>query len=87
MSTTTKGILALLRDLMAHQPRPAKESRPATGTRPGDTATPLPATRTYDHATEAGDSQWYTTIGSPRLGERLPVLRAELELARFARRA
>lgn len=87
MSTTTKGILALLRDLMAHEPHPVKPPRPVKDLRPGTTETPLPATRTYDHATEAGDSHWYTAIGSPLLGERLPVLRAELELARFARRA
>ena len=86
MSTTTKGILALLRDLVAHQPRPVTVPRPATGRRPGATESPLPATRTYDYAAEAGDAHWYTAIGSPLLSERLPVLRAEMDLARFVRR-
>ncbi|MCE9601137.1 MAG: hypothetical protein K8S21_02850 [Gemmatimonadetes bacterium] len=86
MSTTTKGILALLRDLMEHQPKAVTAPRPEKGTRPGATKTPSPATRTYDHATEAGDTHWYSAIGSPLLAERLPVLRAEMELARFVSR-
>jgi hypothetical protein len=86
MSTTTKGILALLRDLMAHQPRAEKEPRPAKRVRPGATQSATTATRTYDHATEAGGTHWSTAIGSPLLGERLTVLRAEMDLGRFARR-
>lgn len=84
MSSTTKGMLALLRDLMAHEPRRGMEPRDATGLRPASSGQPQPATRTYDLATEAGDSHWYTASGSPLLGERLPALRAELDGGRAA---
>ena len=85
MSTTAKGFLALIRDFMAHQPGAEPSTGWATPRRSGATALPLPATRTYDLATEAGDSHWYTATGSPLLGERLSVLRAEMDLARFLR--
>lgn len=82
MSSTSKGMLALLRDLMAHEPRTAREPQAARGARPAPSGRPMPATRTYDLATEAGDSHWYTATGSPLLGERLPALRAELDAGR-----
>ena len=85
MSSTTKGLLALLRDLRAH-PRRAAECRNAAKARRRDVCeSPLPATRTYDLATEAGDTHWFTATGSPLLGERLSVLQAEMDLARFLR--
>jgi hypothetical protein len=71
---------------MAHRPFPVKTPRPVKDFRPRRTVTPSPATRTHDHAAEAGDSHWSSAIGSPLLGERLPVLRAEMDLARFSRR-
>ncbi len=84
MSSTSKGMLALLRDLMAHQPRSQREPNGASGLRPAQSGRPTVATRTYDLATEAGDSHWYTATGSPLLGERLPALRAELDAERAA---
>lgn len=84
MQSTSKGILALLRDLMAHEPRARNDSPGATALRPESAGHPLPATRTFDLATEAGDSHWYTASGSPLLGERLPALRAELDRSRAA---
>ena len=85
MSTTTKGFLALIRDLMAHQPDAEQGMGRATPRRAGAAVFPLPAARTYDLATQAGDSRWFTSTGSPPLGERLSVLRAERDLARFLR--
>lgn len=95
MSYSTKGMLALLRDLMAHDPR--RPARPtvgwtAAGTAAGTTAgasvgtAPLAptdhgwtTTSSFDLATASGDAHWSTATGSPLLGERLPALRAELD--------
>lgn len=82
MSSISKGMLALLRDLMAHEPRTPREPHGASGLRPAPSGRRMQATRTYDLATEAGGSHWYTAIGSPLLGERLPALRAALDAGR-----
>lgn len=82
MSSISKGILALLRDLMAHEPRTQRDPHGASGLRPAPSGRPMRATRTYDLATDAGGSHWYTATCSPLLGERLPALRAELDAGR-----
>ncbi len=82
MSSISKGMLALLRDLLAHEPRTQREPHGASGLRPAPSGRRMQATRTYDLATEAGGSHWYTAIGSPLLGERLPALRAALDAGR-----
>lgn len=79
MSSSTKGMLALLRDLMAHRPRvpsgPASDHAPRPHVpRPGWTTT-----TSFDLATASGEAHWSTATGSPLLGEQLPALRAELD--------
>jgi hypothetical protein len=83
MSYSTKGMLALLRDLMAHDPR--LRARPSVD-RTAIGTVPLPpsdhgwtTTSSFDLATASGDAHWSTATGSPLLGERLPALRAELD--------
>lgn len=83
MSYSTKGMLALLRDLMAHDPR--LPARPPVGRTTVGTAPRAPTdhgwttTSSFDLATASGDAHWSTATGSPLLGERLPALRAELD--------
>ena len=79
MSYSTKGMLALLRDLMAHDPR--AQTRPTVGriAQQASTEYGWEQSTSFDLATESGAARWSTATGSPLLGEQLPALRAELD--------
>lgn len=79
MSYSTKGMLALLRDLMAHEPRTRPRQADVRTARPAPTEHGWVTTNSFDLATASGDAHISTATGSPLLGERLPALRAELD--------
>lgn len=79
MSYSMKGVLALLRDLMAHDPRARTRPTHARTARPAPTEHGWVTTSSFDLATAAGDAHSSTATGSPLLGEQLPSLRAELD--------
>jgi len=97
MSYSTKGMLALLRDLLEHdRRRQARSQVGGSAVKAATKAAPTapralpdagwPTTSSFDLATSSGDEHTSTATGSPLLGEQLPALRAELDRSRAAGR-
>jgi hypothetical protein len=87
MSSTTKGILRLLRDLMAHPAPPLPRSRTRGSERPTLSPRGLPTTMSYDRSASApGEEPRYAVNPlSTRVGE-CPALLAELDGVHIVRR-